>query len=757
MRKEDPRLLMGAANFVDDVHLDRMLHVAFVRSPHAHANIRSIDVSEALAAGAVAVFIAADLPFIDERLFIPRWHPSVKKVMPSLLATDRVRHVGELVAMVVAADRYLAEDLVPLVAVDYEELDAVATVQDAMAPTAVQLHPEWPGNVSASYRHEFGSVDSALAAAPRRLSRRFSFARQSGLPLETRGCVADFDAGRNALTVHVSTQVHYLVRTNLARILGLPDFNVRVIAEDVGGGFGSKSRPYAEEVLVAYASKVIGRPVKWIEDRLESFQATTHARGIDVDLELGYDDTGKILALNAKVLTDLGAYNFTSGIISSEVAASHLVGAYKIFDVGIDVICVGTNKTPLATYRGAGQPEATFPMECMVDLIARDIGRPSTEVRFLNLVEPTDFPYSPRAAYADPSSAFESGDFPEMLRKAIEVSGYHEAVEHSESGELVAYGMAIAMESTGLINHESAKVQVDNRGNVLVYSGLTSHGQGQMTTLGKVCAEALGVDESVVSVRLGDTQLLGFGNGTFASRGAVVGGNAVHGAAANLRKRVLGFAARLLQADESALTMRNGRIYRLDGSETSVSLGDIVRAVQPFGPFYEGTGLLEETFVFNTKGKLTFAVSMHVAKVVVDPRTGEYRPVDFVVIHDTGVMLDEKIVEGQIIGGVVDGIGGTMLAEIVYDERGQLLSGSLADYVLVTAADLPRVRMDHVSTRPTGNPLGVRGVGEGGIIAVAPAIVNAITRIVAEVNPGKENPLFSLPLKPSTVYSSLTG
>jgi carbon-monoxide dehydrogenase large subunit len=750
LRVEDQRLLTGRACFVGDIHLDRMVHAAFVRSPHAHAEIQAIDTRAAKEAGALAVVTAIDLPFIGEALFIPRWHPSVRKVLPKFLATDRVRYVGEPVVMVLAPDRYLAEDFAALVEVRYRPIAPVASATAALAPGAPQIHAAWPGNIMATFTHAVGETEAAMAGAPRRIRATFHFGRQTGLPLETRGCVADFDASRNALTVWASTQVHYAVRQNLAMLLGIPEHDVRVIADDVGGGFGTKSRPYLEEILVAHASRMLRRPVSWIEDRLENFQATTHSRAAETTLEIGFDDDGRFLALKGCIVIDSGAYCFTGGIITAEVAASHAAGPYKIPNLAVEVVCAGTNKTPLAPYRGSGQPEAAFPLECLIDLVAGSLGMSAPDLRSRNLVAPADLPYPIASSYAGTTS-IESGDFPAMLQRAVATSGYHERLETDSAGRRCAWGLAVGLESTGFLNYESARVQVDTRGNVLVYSGLTSHGQGHATTLTRVCARALGVDEERISLRLGDTQLLPFGRGTFASRGTVVGANAVHGAAIRLRGRALFYAGQLLQSDPAALTIEGGRILRASGEETPLGLGDIARALLPYGQLHDGAMAFEETFLFDTKNLLTFALSVHAARVAVDPRTGEWRLLDHLVMHDAGVMLDEKLVEGQIVGAVVDGIGGAMLSEIVYDDEGQLLTGSLADYMLATAAEAPRIRLDHISTLPTTNPLRVRGVGEGGIIPVAPAIVNAISRALIPVGAVPPAALFRLPLTPEAV------
>ncbi len=755
LRLEDARLLTGRARFVDDVHLDRMVHAAFVRSPHAHAEILSINTAPALAAGALAIITAADLPFAKDDLYIRYWHPSIRKALPRFLATDRVRHVGEAVAVVIAEDRYFAEDFAALVDVDYRPLTAVSKVADALAEGVTPIHPNWPGNVAANYRHCIGNAETAMQQSARRISRIFHYGRQTGLALETRGCVAAYDAGRDSLTLWISTQTHYGVLQNLANLLRIPEYNIRVIAEDVGGGFGSKSRPYLEEIVIAHASRVLDRPVKWIEDRSENLQATTHARGIETEIEIGYDENGRIEALKSRLHVDVGAYVFTSGIITAEVAASHCAGPYRVPHVDVDVVCVGTNKTPLATYRGAGQPEATFALECMMDLVAKDVGVSATEIRHRNLIRPEDLPYHPHVSYGGPNCRIESGDFPKMLSRATDSSIYHEIVE-ADGNERMAWGLACGMESTGLINYESAKVQVDGSGNVLVYSGLTSHGQGQATTLTKVCADALGVPPASVSIRMGDTSLLAFGRGTFASRGAVVGANAVFGAAQRVRQKALECAGRMLQCVPSSLSIAEGHIRRADGTGTALTLGDVARALQPGAPFYAGEATLEDTYIFDTQNLLTFAVSVHAAKVAVKVRTGIYRVVDYLIVHDAGVMLNKMIVEGQLVGAAIDGIGATMLSEILYDDQAQLLTGSLADYLVATAPGMPRVRLDHIETLPTTNPLGVRGVGEGGIIPVAPAIVNAIARAIGPCNVGNISELYRVPVRPENVLRAMT-
>ncbi|HEY6993693.1 MAG TPA: xanthine dehydrogenase family protein molybdopterin-binding subunit [Xanthobacteraceae bacterium] len=754
LRREDAGLLRGRARFVDNVHLDRMAHGAFVRSPFAHAEIVAIDAARALAAGALVVLTARDLPFNDQRWIVRYWHPSIRNGLPKFLATDRVRFVGEPVAFVVALDRYRAEDFAPLVEVEYRPLPTIASIESATAEGAMRLHPEWSRNVAAEFEHHHGDAARALGASAHRARRRFHFIRQAPVPLETRGVVADFDAERRSLTAWLSTQPHYNARQNLASLLGLSEHSVRVICEDVGGGFGSKSRPYAEEVIVAHASRMLRRPVKWIEDRLENLRATTHSRAMDVDLEIGCDANGSVTALKAEILVDIGAYVFTSGVATAEVAAAHIANAYRFPDISIAVRCIGTNKTPIGTYRGAGQPEAAFPMECLLDVLAKEIGLGAAELRARNLVHPEEMPYRVGTSLFGNELVYENADFSRALATALEAAGYSEQVEIAADGDRIAYGIGCGVETGGLVNFESARIRVDPDGTVAVASGISSQGQGQFTTYAQVCAEALGVPFDCVSVKLGDTDLVPFGRGAFAARGAVMGANAVLGAAQRLRAKLLDHAAVLLQCRAAELDIEKGRLKFRDGRATDLTVGAIARAVAPGGALFEGDAALEASYVYEARQPLTSGFSVHIAKIRLDPRTGFFRVLDYLVTHDAGRALNRMIVDGQVVGAVADGIGGAMLSEMVYDADAQPLTGSLADYLVSTAPEIPRVRVLHVDSPSSTNPLGVRGVGEGGIIPVAAALTNAVARAIDAARTGHEDALFTLPLKPERVLAA---
>jgi aerobic carbon-monoxide dehydrogenase large subunit len=754
LRREDARLLRGAGRYIDNLHADRMVEGVFIRSPMAHARIVSIDASEAIAGGALCVLTARDLPFNDRPWITRYWHPAIRNGLPRFLPPDRVRFVGEPVAFLVAGSRYEAEDLAERVNVVYEELPPVATTTQAQSDDAPLLHDEWPRNVAAAFSLSHGDAARALRSSDARVRRTFLFVRQCPLPLESRGILADYDEARQFLTVNMSTQAHYNVRQNLATILDLPEYQVRVVAEDVGGGFGAKSRTYAEEIVVSHASRVLRRPVKWIEDRFENLQATTHSRAIEVDLEIGASNDGTFTALSGRVTLDVGGYVFTSGVMTAEIAASHLFNGYKIANIAVDVRCVGTNKTPIATYRGAGMPEGIFPMECLVEVMAKELGLSALVVRERNVVRPADLPYSPGMVVAGIPINFESGDFPKVMKKAVEKAGYNETVETTANGERIAWGLACGIEGSGFVNFETANIRVDANGNVSVRSGMTQQGQGQLTTFAQVCADKLGVAFERVNVRMGDTDLMAFGRGAFASRGAIFGANAVAGAAEKLRTKTLECAGTLLQCDPGELTMTDGMIRKHGESQPALTIGDVARAVGPGGILFTGDVALEAQYVFQTDQPITYGMNVHIVRVKVDPQTGFYKLLDYVVGHDAGRALNPMIVEGQIVGGVVDGIGGAMFSGIEYDENGQLLTGSLADYLVATAPDLPRIRIAHVETRPQTNPLGVRGIGEGGIIPVAAAIANALNRAIDGIRNGHETPLFTLPLKPERVLAA---
>ncbi|MCY4549163.1 MAG: xanthine dehydrogenase family protein molybdopterin-binding subunit [Defluviicoccus sp.] len=727
-RKEDARLLRGRARFVDDVRLPRMLHGVFLRSPHPHAEIAGIDPSAALAAGARLVLAADDLPFAGRDFVVRYWHKAIRGGTQPVLARGRVRYVGEPVALLVADDPYRAEDLAALVDIDYRPLDAVGGTGAALRAGAPALHGSWTGNVAARFAYQRGDAAGALSRSARRVAHQTRFARQIPLPLETRGALADFDRARGSLTVRLSTQAHYNVRENLASLLDLPESAVRVICEDVGGGFGAKSRCYGEEVVLAEASRVLGRPVKWIEDRRENMLATAHSRGIDVALELGLAADGRFEALRARVTLDVGAYVFTSGIATGELCGALVPGAYRIPDFSVEVLAVGTNKTPAATYRGAGQPEAALAIETLVDRAASALGIDAARLRRRNLVRPGDLPYATGTGFGGADFAFLGGDFPALLDRVLAESGYREAVETRPDGVRTAWGLAGGVDVSGVVNFESASIRIDPSGDVRVASGMSSQGQGQATTFAQIAAGALGADIERVSVALGDTALLPFGRGAFASRGAIMGGSAVFEAAKALRARTLAVAARLLQDDPAGLDIAAGRILRRDGADSGLGIGDAARAVGPGGALFDGAAGLETETVWRAGEPATLAFSVHAARVAIDPETGSVAILDYMVGHDIGRALNPVIVRGQVAGGAVEGIANALLTEMRFAPDGQPLTLTLADYLAPVADGAPVPRLVERDTPSPTNPLGIRGVGESATIAPPAAIWNAVAR-----------------------------
>ena len=745
-RREDARLLRGRARFVDDFRLGRMLHGVFVRSPHPHAELGAIDAEAALAAGARLVLTADDLPFADRDFVVRYWHAAIRGGTQPFLARGRVRYVGEPVALLVADDPYRAEDLAALVTVDYRPLAAVAETGAALADGAPLLHDAWTGNVAARFFYRRGDARRALAGSARRVTHRSRFARQIPLPLETRGVLADFDRALGTLTVRLSTQAHYNVRENLAALLDLPESAVRVICADVGGGFGAKSRCYGEEIVLAEASRVLGRPVKWIEDRRENMLATTHSRGIDTTLELGLAGDGRFEALRATVVLDTGAYVFTSGIATGELCGALIPGAYRIPDFEIEVLAVGTNKTPAATYRGAGQPEAALAVETLVDRAADALGIEAAALRRRNLVRPGDLPHATGTGFGGIDFSFLAGDFPALLDRVASETGYGEAVETAPDGRRTAWGLAGGVDVSGVVNFESALVRIDPTGDIAVHSGMSSQGQGQGTTFARIAAEALGADIARVTVAMGDTALLPFGRGAFASRGAIMGGSAVHEAATELRGRVLAIAARLLQDDEAALTVEDGRIVRRGGADTGLDLGGIARAVSPGGALFDGAAGLEAATVWRAEQPATLAFSVHAALVAVDAETGRVEILDYAVGHDIGRALDAAIVRGQVAGGAVEGIANALQTETVAAPDGQPLTVTLADYLAPASDGAPSPRLFERETPSPTNPLGIRGVGESATIAPPAAIWNAVARAM-----GWRSETARVPLSPAAL------
>jgi aerobic carbon-monoxide dehydrogenase large subunit len=753
-RREDDRLLRGAGRFVADLARPGQLHAHFVRSPVAHARLLGVDAAAALALPGVAgVFTALDLPagtlppFLwdtpPEKL-VAALRPLLRPCHPPLLPADRVRYAGQAVAVVLAADRYLAEDVAELVEVDYDPLPAVTDPEAALAPGAPLVHDGWDDNVAVRFEVRRGDAEGALAAAQVVVRERFAVQRQAPLPLETRGALADYDPDGGLLTLWSTTQNAHPLRRAVSRVAGLAPERIRVVAPDVGGGFGGKGVLYPEDLIVALLALRTGRPVKWVEDRAEHLRSAIHAREQVHHVELGLDGEGRLLALRDRFVVDSGAFN-PLGLVIPYNTIAHLQGPYRIPSLEAVATAVLTNKVPAAPYRGAGRPEAVFAVERAIERAARALDLDPVELRLRNLLGPDELPYRAGILYRDGEPlVLDGGDYPAALRRAAELADYAGAKAAAADGRRLGAGVACYVEGTGIGPFEGAQVRVDRDGRVLVRTGACSQGQGHATVLAQVCAERLGVDPGAVTVVGGDTAGLDRGWGTVASRSAVVAGNAVAAAALTVRDQAVARAAAMLEVAEADLVVDDGRVAVAGAPERGLDLGELAGAAEAGGAELAAVEYFEPPTV-------TWANGAHAAVVEVDPGTGEVRVLRYAVVHDCGRPINPAIVDGQVHGGVAQGIGGALFEELVYDEEGQLLSGTLADYLVPTAADVPPIALAHAETPSPLNPLGVKGVGEGGAIPGPAAIANAVEDALAP----RGQVVRRTPLSPAYVRSLL--
>jgi aerobic carbon-monoxide dehydrogenase large subunit len=769
LRREDRRLLMGQGQFIADLVLPRMLHAALVRSPVAHARIRSVDLSRAAAApGVVLALNGADLlqllpPVPEGQISLPRKWTSViqhKFLNPQqpLLAHDKVRHVGEAVAVIVAESRDEAEDAAERVTWDLEEFPAVVDPEAALRLDSPIVHDRFQTNLIGAFSVGRGDAGAALAGAPHRLRRRFYHHRYAAVPLECRGVVSAYDPRTDSATIWSSTQVVHWVRREAAALLGLPEARVRCVALDVGGGFGGKGHVYPEDLLVTFLARKLGRPVRWIEGRSEHLMSATHSRDQLHDVEVGFDDDGHILALRDDYIVDCGAWNpIGSGVAYN--TAVHLTGPYRIENLTASGRIVVTNKVPNAPYRGAGRPEAAFAMERTIDLVARTLGLEPAEVRRRNMIRADEMPYKVGIPYRDGEPiVYDSGDYPGALQKALDAVGGVEAFRRRQSGARKAgrhlgLGIGCYIEGTGVGPFESAFVRIDPSGKIYVSSGACPQGQGMETIFAQVAADLWKVAPEDVVISLADTAAIAIGFGTMASRSTVTLSAAMHHASERLRDKVFAIAANLLECAPADLELRNGGVGVVGVPGATVSLAMIAQAARPGWDNERPPGVdagLEEIYYWQPQ-TVTWSYAVHVAIVDVDPETGRVSIEDYAVAHDCGTVVNPMLVEGQIMGGAAQGLGGILLEGIAYDANGQLLSGSLMDYALPTASDIPAMRILHQHSPSPLNPLGVKGVGEGGAVAPPAAIANAVCDALApfgvEVN--------ATPIKPEQLIRAM--
>src|SRR5881296_202635 len=767
LRREDPRFLRGEGRFVDDVTLPGLLQAAFLRSPHAHARIVAIRTERAKKMpGVVAVFTHADLARWMKPLPLFGAPPpglaaavkfDIRQAPQYALATQRVRHVGEIVAMVVADDRGRAEDAVEAIEVEWAPLPPAVDMLTAGEAGAPLVHPDWGTNVAVGFSHAIGDAGRALAGADVVLEETFRIQRYVGMPLEGRGVVAAWDRRDGTLTTWNSTQVSHFVQQGLTTALGLPPHKIRVIAPDLGGGFGTKASGYPEDALVPIAAIAVGRPVKWVENRREHMSGAAHARHQTHTIGLAAKRDGTIVGLRDRIWLDLGAYNVW-GIVLPYNTVAHLIGPHRIKSMRVDVRGVVTNKTPNAPYRGAGRPEAVFAMDRAVDCLARELRMDPAEIRRHNYIRADELPYDLRMPYRDGNPlVYDSGDFPAALEGALAAAGYDEFRKEQEllraRGVYRGIGISGYVEGTAIGPFEGATVKLDLHGRVVVATGAVSSGQGHETSFAQIAADALGVPLDWVTVVGGDTAAVPFGIGTFASRSAVTAGNSIADACHEVRARLVRAAATLLEAAPEDIELEDGRALVRGSPQRAF---DLARVVQASIPTFAGPGIASPDFeasAYHHVPTVTYASAVHVAQVEVDVETGGVRLLRYVVAHDCGKVINPIIVEGQVHGGVAQGVGGALFEEMAYDERAQLLTGSLMDYAVPKADDLPSIETVHLEFPSPRNPLGAKGLGEGGAISPPAAIANAIEDALAPFDVR----ITETPVTPARIRALLAG
>lgn len=735
-RIEDVPLVNGQGCYVDDIHLPEMLEAAFVRSPHAHAKLRSIDTTQARRMpGVYAILTFDDLrPHITmDRLPIQFRSSDLPQSTQTMLAKDEVCYVGEAVAVVLASSRYEAEDAANVVDVAYDELPAIADPRKGADPGAPLVRTYMKSNVLARIAQGYGDAATALAEAPQRLSLSLKQHRAGAHSIETRGVVATFDPMQDRTTVWSSTQEPHELRAFTSQMLGLDENQLRVVLPDVGGGFGAKYLIYPEEIVVVLAARLLKRPVKWIEDRREHFTSSIQERDQYWDIDVGFGGDGKLLGARVRMVHDQGAYT-PQGVNLPYNSSTAFPGPYVLPTYEIEVLVVETNKVPAMPVRGAGYPEAAFAMERTLDAIARRLQIDRAEIRRRNLIQPEQMPFaSPLRSRSGSSITYDSGDFPETMQTAINLidySGFRARREAAEKqGRYRGIAIANGMKGTGRGPFETSIVRVGRSGRVSIYTGAAGMGQGIKTALAQICAEELGVHPRDISVITGDTATVPLGLGGFASRQTVTAGSSTYLAAKEVKEKVLKFAGFLLQTPPEDLYLADGKVMRRNSSlDTNVTLQQIagLLAGDPGysipGDFQPG---LESTQNFMSHG-LTYAMATHAVEVEVDPRTAAVRIVRYVVVNDCGRAVNPMLVEGQIVGGTAHGIGNALYEWMGFDDNAQPITTNFGEYLLVTATELPRIEVKILEFASKLNPIGVKGVGEAGCVPAAAAIVSAV-------------------------------
>jgi carbon-monoxide dehydrogenase large subunit len=773
-RTEDPRLIKGLAHYVDDIRLPDTLHVAFVRSVYAHARITSVETSEAAKApGVVAIYTGKDVAGKVGPVPCAAALPDLKVPDHRVLAGDKVYFVGHPIVAVVATDRYAAGDAAELVAVDYDELPVVTDVEEAAKGGPI-IHESFGDNIAYKMTSGEGDIEAALASADHVIKQRLVHQRLAPIAMEPRGVLARYFPGEGELTLWSSTQIPHLLRTQVALMLGIAENKLRVITPEVGGGFGSKLNVYAEEALLGWISMQLAKPVKWIETRRENMQATIHGRGQIGYVEIGCRNDGTITGVRYNVFADMGAYHQLLTPAIPTLTGLMLSGCYKIPAIQMNTTACFTNKMATDAYRGAGRPEATHVIERAMDLVAAELKMDPAELRRKNFPAPSEFPF-----HTATGLFYDSGNYEGALDKAQEIIGYaalrEEQAKARAEGRLVGIGLSTYVEICAIGpsqaapagGWESATVRIEPTCKVTVMTGASPHGQGQETSFAQIAADQLGVDLNDVLVIHGDTAIVQYGIGTFGSRATAIGGTAVFIAIQKLIEKATKIAAHMLQVDASRVVFEEGRFSVAaaaaagagDGTttaapaRTSVTIQEVALAAhvaKEIPPDSEPG--LSATYFFEPKN-FTFPFGTHIVNVEIDRETGDVKFLRYVAVDDCGKVINPMLVDGQIHGGIVQAIGQAMYEEVIYDEQGQLVTGTLMDYALPKASQLPWFELDRTETPSPVNPLGVKGVGEAGTIGATPAVVSAI---VDALSPFGVRHL-DMPLKPEAIWKAINA
>jgi aerobic carbon-monoxide dehydrogenase large subunit len=756
LRKEDRRLLTGHGRYVDDLRIDGLLHAAIVRSPHAHARIGAIDRRAALRApGVVAALIASDLPECAAGVPPLVSSPAMRAYRHPAIADTVARHVGEAVGVVVADDPYHAADAAEAVRITWEPRPAAVSAELATAPGAPRVFEDWPDNIAGIATSAVGDVARGFSDADVIVEVSLDFPRIAGVPIEPRGVVAHPATADGLFTLWSSTQVPYAVRAAVARALGLGESRVRVLAPDVGGGFGIKGHAYAEEVLIAVVAHRLGRPVKWIETRREHFQTAAPDRDQRHRARLGVRRDGTVAAIETRFTRDHGAYPTLSDVIALNTI-NHLAGPYRVPHFGGECVNVVTHKTFMGAYRGAGRPEAAFVLDRLLDRAARRLGVDPADLRRRNLIRKETMPYKPGHRYRDGVAiTYDPADYVAAFDRALALLPYEQWCAERDrrrgTARPIGIGLSAYLEGTGIGPFEGADVRIDPDGTVFVAVGVASQGQAHETTLAQVCAGELGVPLERVVVLGGDTALIGFGHGTIASRVAANAGPAVARSAREVARRARIAAGELLECAPADIVLTEGRAHVAGSPDRGVALGALAaRAPRSRALAAEGAPGLHACLFFHPD-TVTWAFGAHACVVEVDVETGVVRLLRYAAVHDCGRPINPMVIEGQLHGGIAQGIGTALREEVVHDAQGQLLTGTLMDYGLPVASDIPALVVESLDHPSMINELGIKGVGESGIISPSAAIANAVEDALADR--GAE--ITRVPLLPHRVWATL--